>query len=208
MALFSNVRLYTFIFHFVYTLRIPFRFVSDLKERWGPNSWNKLRPCFKRMDPSTPSTWTTLQAGCRPALLPSSLLNSLSLFWLCWAFGVRASHCGGLSLCGARALGRVGSGVQLVGLRAHTRQLWRAHELSCSAACGLFLHQGLNPCLLHWQADSPPLSHQGSSAGQLWIRQLTWRVPPTFFPHLLSLQFIPSFSLKYVCLDKTNFLEK
>jgi len=36
------------------------------------------------------------------------------------------------------------------------------HRLSCSMACGLFLNWGLNPCLLHWQADSLPLSHQGS----------------------------------------------
>ena len=27
-----------------------------------------------------------------------------------------------------------------------------AHGLSCPAACGLFLDQGLNPNLLHWQA--------------------------------------------------------
>ena len=27
---------------------------------------------------------------------------------------------------------------------------------------GIFLTQGSNPCLLHWQADSLPLSHQGS----------------------------------------------
>ena len=27
---------------------------------------------------------------------------------------------------------------------------------------GIFLDQGLNPCLLRWQADSLPLSHQGS----------------------------------------------
>ena len=27
---------------------------------------------------------------------------------------------------------------------------------------GLFLTQGSNPCLLHWQAGSLPLSHQGS----------------------------------------------
>ena len=27
---------------------------------------------------------------------------------------------------------------------------------------GIFLTQGLNPCLLNWQADSLPLSHQGS----------------------------------------------
>ena len=26
------------------------------------------------------------------------------------------------------------------------------HRLSCSAACGIFLDQGLNLCLLHWQA--------------------------------------------------------
>ena len=29
-----------------------------------------------------------------------------------------------------------------------------AHGLSCSVACGIFPDQGLNPCPLHWQADS------------------------------------------------------
>ena len=29
-------------------------------------------------------------------------------------------------------------------------------------ACGIFPDQGLNPCSLHWQADSQPLRHQGS----------------------------------------------
>ena len=28
-------------------------------------------------------------------------------------------------------------------------------------AYGIFLDQGLNPCLLHWQMDSLPLNHQG-----------------------------------------------
>ena len=36
------------------------------------------------------------------------------------------------------------------------------HGLSCSAARGIFPDQGSNLCLLHWQADSLPLSHQGS----------------------------------------------
>ena len=36
------------------------------------------------------------------------------------------------------------------------------HGLSRCMACGL--DQGSNPCLLHWQADSLPLSHQGSLA--------------------------------------------
>ena len=37
-----------------------------------------------------------------------------------------------------------------------------AHGLSCSVACGILPDQGLNPCPLHWQADSQPLCHQGS----------------------------------------------
>ena len=34
--------------------------------------------------------------------------------------------------------------------------------LRCSAACAIFPDQGLNPYLLHWQADSLQLSHQGT----------------------------------------------
>ena len=37
-----------------------------------------------------------------------------------------------------------------------------AHGLCSLMACGIFPDQGLNPCPLHWQADSLPLSHQGS----------------------------------------------
>ena len=37
--------------------------------------------------------------------------------------------------------------------------------ISCSTACGISPDQELNPCLLHWLADSPPLSHQGSLEG-------------------------------------------
>ena len=33
---------------------------------------------------------------------------------------------------------------------------------SISFSSWIFPTQGLNPCLLHWQADSLPLSHQGS----------------------------------------------
>ena len=35
-----------------------------------------------------------------------------------------------------------------------------AHGLCCSTTCGIFLDQGLNPCLLHWQVGSLPLSHR------------------------------------------------
>ena len=40
---------------------------------------------------------------------------------------------------------------------------WRIPgKLSCSVACEIFPQQGSNQCLLHWQEDSSPLSHQGS----------------------------------------------
>ena len=37
-----------------------------------------------------------------------------------------------------------------------------ASRLCCPEACGIFPHQGSNLCILHWQADSLPWSHQGS----------------------------------------------
>ena len=37
-----------------------------------------------------------------------------------------------------------------------------AHGPICSVACGIFPDQGSKPCLLHWQAASQPLRHQGS----------------------------------------------
>ena len=40
------------------------------------------------------------------------------------------------------------------------------HGLSCSAACGIFPDQGSDLRLLHWQADSLPLSHQGDPWGK------------------------------------------
>ena len=49
----------------------------------------------------------------------------------------------------------------LVALVEH-RLVAEAHRLSCSRACGVFPDLGSNPRLLHRQADSLPLSHQGS----------------------------------------------
>ena len=44
----------------------------------------------------------------------------------------------------------------------HRLSSFVAQGLGCSAACGILPDQGLNLCLLHWQVDSFPLSHQGS----------------------------------------------
>ena len=57
----------------------------------------------------------------------------------------QVSHCGFFSCCRTWALGLMGSIVA-------------AHELSCSVACGIFLNQGSNLCLLYRQVDSLPLS--------------------------------------------------
>ena len=93
---------------------------------------------------------------------------NFTYFGLCWVFiaahrlapavesrvyslsrGAQASHCSGFSCCGVRALGAQASVVGMQGV-------------SSSVACGIFGDQGSNSCLLHWQADSLSLSHQGS----------------------------------------------
>ena len=101
-------------------------------------------------------------------------------FWLCWVFvsvrglslvavsgGHSSSRCAGLSLLRPLLLWSTGS--------RHAGSVVMAHGPSCSAACGIFPDQGSNPCSLHWQADSQPLCHQGSTkAGFLSISvQLT-----------------------------------
>ena len=48
-----------------------------------------------------------------------------------------------------------------------------AHGLTCSVAHGIFLGQGSNLCLLHGQADSLSLSHQGSPQ-ICTLKRFTW----------------------------------
>ena len=87
--------------------------------------------------------------------------------WLCWVFvsvrglslvaasgGHSSSLCAGLSLSRPLLLRSTGS------RRAGSAIV--AHGPSYSEACGIFPDQGSNLCPLHWQADSQPLSHQGS----------------------------------------------
>ena len=102
------------------------------------------------------------------------------MFWLCWVFvavwafsscaargllsrhSAQASHCDGCSCCGAQALECV-CRLSSYGSQALEHRLNIVPQvLSCYTVCGIFLDQGLNPCLLHWQADPLPLSHQGS----------------------------------------------
>ena len=86
--------------------------------------------------------------------------------WLCWVFvsvrglplvvasgGHSSSQCAGFSLSRPLLLRSTGS--------KRAGSVIVAHGPSCYAACGIFPDQGLNPCPLHWQADSQPLRHQG-----------------------------------------------
>ena len=96
--------------------------------------------------------------------------SSFSELWLLCSCGVWDSRCGSFSYRGADS-------------RVQAQWLWH-HGLSWSAACGIFLDQGSNPCLLHWQADSEPpriLSHQGSLGTYSLLYKIWQHVPMIFW---------------------------
>ena len=115
--------------------------------------------------------------------------------WLCWVFvsvrrlslvaasaGHSSLRCAGLSLSRPLLL-------RSTGFR-HAGSVIVTHGPSCSAACGIFPDQGSNPCALHWQADSQPLRHQGSSSYQFLNN---YRV---YYPYSVAL-FICHFKRSY-----------
>ena len=87
------------------------------------------------------------------------LLLLFIYFWLLWVFvaacrlslvvvsgGYPSLQCAGFSLRWLLLLRNTGSRAQA--------SVVVAHGLRCSVACGIFPDQGLNPCPVHWQADS------------------------------------------------------
>ena len=76
--------------------------------------------------------------GCAESWLLHQLFSSCGEWELLSSCGVGASHCDGFSCLRAQALGAAAGGPSSCGAR--------------SSACGIFL----DPCLLHWQADSLP----------------------------------------------------
>ena len=101
-------------------------------------------------------------------------------FWLLWVFtatrglfsscskwrsgstlgcGAQVAGYSDFSCCGTWALGAQASAVVAFGLQS-AGSVVEAHRLSCSMAYGIFLDQGSNLCLLHWQAYSLPLSQR------------------------------------------------
>ena len=79
---------------------------------------------------------------------------------------------------GAEAHGLQSAGLVVVG-----------HRLSCSTAWGIFPDQGSNPCPLHWQADSLPLSHPA------YMQLIHFIVQQTLTQHCIeiTLQFLKNF---------------
>ena len=96
-----------------------------------------------------------------------------------------SSRCAGLSLSRPLLLRSTGS--------RRAGSVIVAHGLSYSAACGIFPDQGLNPCPLHWQADSQPLRHQGSPPSSFLMGSVLamhfWPSPGYCLPTLLVLPF-------------------
>ena len=87
--------------------------------------------------------------GCAGSSLLHGLFSSHGEWGLLSSCITRASHCGGLSCCGAQALGHVGSAAVAVPRLQSTSSVVVAQLLR-----GMWdlPDQGLNPCLLHWQA--------------------------------------------------------
>ena len=99
--------------------------------------WDGLEPChffFKKMYLCIICVLAVLDLPC--CARASSGCGEWGLLSTC---GVRASHCGGFSCCGAWALGTWASG-------------FVAHGLSCSSVWGIFLDEGSTrvPCIGRW----------------------------------------------------------
>ena len=131
----------------------------------------------------------------------SSLLLGLSS-----SCSEQVSHCRA-SLAAVRRLQGARAAVVSPGLES-TGSIVVTHRLSCSAACGIFPDHGSNPCLLHWQANSLPLSHQETADNRFFgpfymkiillqkISIKSMRNTHILFTQILSLSF-PLFSSIY-----------
>ena len=116
----------------------------------------------------------------------------------CAGFPVVAASTGYSLIAVPRLLIVVASLVVVPGLMG-TGLTVTVHGLCCSAAYGIFPDQGSNPCLLHWQVDSLPLSHHGSHT-TLSIPNLLSNIIPK-----LSCNFPPQYSILFYRFLKVSF---
>jgi len=129
---------------------------------WGREEWTWLRDFtftfhFHSLEKemathSSVLAWRIPGTG-KPGGLPSMGLHRVRHDWS--NLVAAASHFGGFSCYEAWVLERLGFSscsmraqfLRLLSSRAQAHELW--HWLSCSAACGMFVDQGPNLCLLH-----------------------------------------------------------
>ena len=103
--------------------------------------------------------------GYAGSLMLHGLFSSCEVWELLSSCGTpQASLCGGFSCCAAWALGHSGFSscrtlTQYLRLPGSTAVM---HGLSCSTAIWDLPRPEIDLCLLHWQADSLPISHQRS----------------------------------------------
>ena len=114
---------------------------------WGSESREQFICLFFGRAASWLLPWLSLVAA-SGRLLSSCGARGFSLQWLLlWQSTDRS--CSGFSSCGARA-----QYLRLPGFRAQAQELWCTGLVAPQQLSGIFLDQGSNPCLLHWQADS------------------------------------------------------
>ena len=147
--------------------------------------------------------------GCAGFLL-LWLWRGVAFLWL-WRLGTALQlQCKGFSVWWLLLLQSIGSracgSVVVASWIQSTGSTVVAHGLSCCAACGMF-HQGSDPCLLQWQADSLPLSHQGSPWRYLKVSSFLkfffhiWTTSSVFF-HLAIYSSAPFGSSLYFLFVK------
>ena len=144
-------------------------FFPYLKEPAATNSWafcdfsvvNLIASWLSHLDSLSLSLFNdfiylsmaVLSLHCYAGAFPNCGEQGLLSSW-----GAQTSHCGGFCCGPAWAQGH--SGFSSCGLKVLEHRLNSSAYLA--AASGIFLNQGLNPSLSHWQVDSLSLSHQGS----------------------------------------------
>ena len=178
-----------------------------------PLQYSGLENSMDCVVPGLTKSWTWLSdlhthmviIDCAGSLLLHGLSSSCGKQGLLSSHSAWASHRGGISCCGARAQGCTRSsncGSWALELSSVVVQ----HRLNCSKACGIFLDQGSNLCLLFWQADSLPPSHQGSLTGIFWIIEKNI-IKETYQDCLRqTILAIPLFTLRSIPIQVINYM--
>ena len=93
-----------------------------------------------------------------------------------WAFSSCSKRGGWLFITVLRLVIAVASLVAERGLQSlgHTGSVVVAHGLNCSVTGGIFPYKRTNLHPVHWQADSYPLSHQGSTCCTLYTCTMSY----------------------------------